>query len=262
MAEIASNKESPGKDRPSKDRAAVQSGLSDLLGNVIQGDRQRSGRGRPPAPPPASSPSDTSTAAEEPDVLEAPASLPLAATPPQETPTLSPAKETPENLLPPPVSQEAASAVSPLRSVAPSSDIPTDTHSDIMTNEQADGAEVPDTAPAPKTPARTAPMVLGSPARRKSRPAASSPSEGRSSVRADAAEVLAATPTMTVTLRIPQGLNEWLDEYVHLSWPQKIRKQELVIEALRLLYARRGKAGEDVVDTGLLGEEEGGERGS
>jgi hypothetical protein len=61
---------------------------------------------------------------------------------------------------------------------------------------------------------------------------------------------------MTVTLRIPQAFNEWLDEYVHRSWPQKVRKQELVIEALRLLYARRGHAGEDIISTPLLGEEE------
>ena len=60
---------------------------------------------------------------------------------------------------------------------------------------------------------------------------------------------------MTVTLRIPHALNEWLDEYVHRSWPQRVRKQELVTEALKLLYARRGRAGEDILSTPLLGEE-------
>jgi hypothetical protein len=63
---------------------------------------------------------------------------------------------------------------------------------------------------------------------------------------------LAESPTTTVTLRIPRALNDWLDEYVHRAWPERVRKQELVIEGLRLLFARRGRAGEPLVDTSLL----------
>ena len=70
--------------------------------------------------------------------------------------------------------------------------------------------------------------------------------------RREEAQELAATPTTTVTLRIPQGLNEWLDEYVHRSWPTRVRKQELVVEALQLLIARRGHPGEAVLPTELL----------
>jgi hypothetical protein len=57
------------------------------------------------------------------------------------------------------------------------------------------------------------------------------------------AELKAKSPTMTVTLRIPAELNSWLDEYRHLSYPQRIEKQSLVIEALKLLYMARGKPG-------------------
>jgi hypothetical protein len=67
---------------------------------------------------------------------------------------------------------------------------------------------------------------------------------------------LADTPTTTVTLRLPRGLNDWLDEYVHRAWPERVRKQELVAEALRMLLARRGRPGEPVLDTELLGEGE------
>jgi len=67
---------------------------------------------------------------------------------------------------------------------------------------------------------------------------------------------LADTPTTTVTLRLPRGLNDWLDEYVHRAWPERIRKQELVAESLRLLLARRGRPGEPVLDTELLPEDE------
>lgn len=67
---------------------------------------------------------------------------------------------------------------------------------------------------------------------------------------------LAQTPTTTVTLRLPRGLNDWLDEYVHRSWPRRVRKQELVAEALRLLFARRGRPGEPVLDTNFLPEDE------
>jgi hypothetical protein len=67
---------------------------------------------------------------------------------------------------------------------------------------------------------------------------------------------LAATPTTTVTLQLPRGLNNWLDEYVHRAWPERVRKQELVAEALRMLLARRGRPGEPVLDTDLLPEGE------
>ena len=53
----------------------------------------------------------------------------------------------------------------------------------------------------------------------------------------------AKSKTTTVTLRIPTELNEWLDQYRHLSYPQRIEKQSLVIEALRLLYMARGQPG-------------------
>jgi hypothetical protein len=51
-------------------------------------------------------------------------------------------------------------------------------------------------------------------------------------------------------------LNEWLDAYVHGAWPSKVRKQELVAEALRLLVARRGGPGEPCLATALLGDSE------
>lgn len=63
---------------------------------------------------------------------------------------------------------------------------------------------------------------------------------------------MAETPTMTVTLRIPQALNDWLDGYVHQAWPERIKKQELVVEALRLLIARRGNPKEEIIETDLF----------
>lgn len=63
---------------------------------------------------------------------------------------------------------------------------------------------------------------------------------------------MAESPTMTVTLRIPQEMNDWLDTYVHGAWPEKVKKQELVVEGLRLLIARRGKPKEEVIQTELL----------
>jgi len=62
--------------------------------------------------------------------------------------------------------------------------------------------------------------------------------------------------TMTVTLRIPRELNDWLDEYVHLAWPRKVKKQELVVEALRMLFARRGRPSDPVLPTELLPKED------
>jgi hypothetical protein len=71
--------------------------------------------------------------------------------------------------------------------------------------------------------------------------------------RIDLARELSRSPTTTVTLRLPQGMNDWLDAYLHRAWPERIRKQELVAEALMLLIARRGGPGEPTFDTDLLG---------
>ena len=57
------------------------------------------------------------------------------------------------------------------------------------------------------------------------------------------ADAKSRSKTTTVTLRIPVELNEWLDEYRHLSYPQRIEKQALVVEGLRLLYMARGQPG-------------------
>lgn len=67
---------------------------------------------------------------------------------------------------------------------------------------------------------------------------------------------MAESPTTTVTLRLPRGLNDWLDEYVHRAWPERVRKQELVAEALRMLFVRRGRPGERILDTELLSQDE------
>jgi hypothetical protein len=69
------------------------------------------------------------------------------------------------------------------------------------------------------------------------------PSKGLLLERQREAEAKAKSKTTTVTLRIPVELNEWLDEYRHLSYPQRIEKQALVVEGLRLLYMARGQPG-------------------
>jgi hypothetical protein len=50
---------------------------------------------------------------------------------------------------------------------------------------------------------------------------------------------------------IPVRLNEWLDCYVQGKWRQKMRKQELVAEAPRLLVAKRGGPDQDCLPTEL-----------
>lgn len=82
------------------------------------------------------------------------------------------------------------------------------------------------------------------------------PADRLASGRAAEARRLVDSPTVTVTFRLPRELNDWLDEYVHRSWPERVRKQELVAEALRLLFARRGRAGEPIVPTDFLPEDE------
>jgi hypothetical protein len=73
-------------------------------------------------------------------------------------------------------------------------------------------------------------------------------------VRLEKVALMSEDAKITVTLRIPGALNEWLDEYVHRSWPNKIKKQDLIVEAIQLLYARRGNAGDEKLPTELLDE--------
>lgn len=61
------------------------------------------------------------------------------------------------------------------------------------------------------------------------------------------AETMAKSPTTTVTLRIPTALNEWLTEYQHLSYPNRVGKGEIVVEGLILAYLRRGRPGEKIL---------------
>lgn len=65
--------------------------------------------------------------------------------------------------------------------------------------------------------------------------------------RAARAEKMATSSTVTVTLRIPSAFNEWLDAYRHLSYPERVGKQELVVEGLRMAYLRRGMPGETIL---------------
>jgi len=60
--------------------------------------------------------------------------------------------------------------------------------------------------------------------------------------RLDLAKKLSDTPTVSVTLRIPRGLNDWLQEYSHLSYPETLGKGQLVAEAIRMLVCKRGRA--------------------
>ena len=231
----------------SKDRAAVKGGLDDLLGNVIRSDRQRAGRGNPTAP-------ETETAGATPSHKPSAEGLALQAalSRPASLSTILASSDTMSVTAPPPAH------------VVP--DNMTGAHYDIMTNEQQaigdsknDEASIvanPQTesarvAPKPTTrPAQARRKVVGTPMKHLAS------HQGRLSERVAEAGELAVTPTITVTLRIPQGFNEWLDGYVHGSWPEKIRKQELVVEGLMLAYARRGHAGEGVIGTALLGENE------
>jgi hypothetical protein len=67
--------------------------------------------------------------------------------------------------------------------------------------------------------------------------------------RAEAAERMAASPAVTITLRIPAAFNEWLDAYRHLSYPQRIGKQDLVVEGLTMAFLRRGGPGQTVLSS-------------
>lgn len=49
------------------------------------------------------------------------------------------------------------------------------------------------------------------------------------------AQQLAATRAIPITLRMPEGLNDWLDDYAHQHRKQGVKKQDLIARAVELL---------------------------
>ncbi len=172
------------------DRAVVQSGLDDLLGNVIKSDQKSAGRSQ---------------------------------------------KELEVPVVETPIKLEPDMTLLQYDNITQSQ---TNKQTNVRDNNKSD------------TPRE---LLTPTPKKRSVKPA-SSESSTLEHRREEAADMARAT-TMTVTLRIPAPLNEWLDEYVHRSWPSKIKKQALVIEALQILYVRRGRPGEDIIETELLPEQ-------
>lgn len=217
-----------------RDRESVNDGLSailpggsgsDLLGQVVANDRKRGGRQAHEQPP--------ETPLQEHALSELPAAETTGAA--EVAPTTPPdaeAKREPSDVLPEP---------------APV-DNQTNTQADTYTRTQTDmQAAAPASAPRKSTEGKRSSPRAGTP---------SSDAGALLATRREEAARMASSSTVTITFRIPHELNDWLDAYVHSSWPKRVRKQELVAEALRLLIARRGQAGELILPTELLPDEE------
>lgn len=52
------------------------------------------------------------------------------------------------------------------------------------------------------------------------------------------ARELAATTAVPITLRMPNGLNDWLDEYAHQHRKKGVKKQDLIAAAVQLLVEK------------------------
>ncbi len=59
------------------------------------------------------------------------------------------------------------------------------------------------------------------------------------------AQELASTPMAVITLRLPEGLNDWLDDYAHAHRKQGVKKQDLISEAVQLLVVAKDWQGPD-----------------
>lgn len=57
----------------------------------------------------------------------------------------------------------------------------------------------------------------------------------------------AATRPIPITLRLPEGLNDWLDDYAHAHRKEGVKKQDLISRAVQLLILERATtdAGEE-----------------
>ena len=214
-----------------RDRVAVVSGLDDILGSVIAGDRERAGRKvqeKSPSPEGASSVSQP---------------LPF-----------------PIHQEPAPILSVIAKAEDTIKEEPIMTSVNVIPHYDIMTNKQtiaqtdnetlwqeAKQEYKPTYSQTSNETNKQAEKQTNNPAihqngrkniaysQRTQKDHALSHQNGQNGfftseldvMRFQEARKLAQSPTMTVTLRLPCELNLWLDEYVHRAWPEKVRKQEL-----------------------------------
>lgn len=201
----------------------------DLMSSVIDSDRKRAGRGEYREPATATATSDIMTS-------------PMTIGPPCQS-------EDPQADLPASGQQEVAADDEAPSSgnVSAAADRTEEPPAELGQHHRSVGVPGADT---PSEPNDRAPQRSGAVA-----PRTKSLAQQLVARRQSAASA-AASRTMTVTLRLPQAMNDWLDEYVHQSWPNRIKKQELVIEGLQMLIARRGKAGEPVLPTDLLDDDQ------
>ncbi len=125
----------------------------------------------------------------------------------------------------------------------------TDKSYDHMTSKSYDNKASPNTIKQADTSSENTAEIPERTTKRKER---AEKGEGLLGKRHVQATQMAKSGTTTVTLRLPREMNDWLDEYVHRAWPERVKKQELVTEALRMLFARRGRPGEPVVESELL----------
>ena len=74
--------------------------------------------------------------------------------------------------------------------------------------------------------------------------------DGNTDARADAqrdAQRMAASRAIPITLRMPEELNDWLDEYAHSHRKQGVKKQDLIARAVQLLVVElEAEGNEDV----------------
>lgn len=196
-----------------RDRTAVENGLGDILGGVIERDRRQAGRkDAGPARPASAGAGAKGPRAVEPEAGEGPEMGPV------------------------------------------DGNSPPDAHEDgqIAGWQAGMPASQQSGQPASQQASKQARALPGELGKAKGRDNAGDVTRRR----ADEAKRLAGGPSVNVSVRIPRELNDWLDEYVHRAWPKRIHKQELIVEGLRLLFARRGRAGEPVLATDLLPSEE------
>ncbi len=217
---------------PKRDRDAVSQGLgqifggsdaADLLGNVIRSDRQRAGRTGATAESPVLEETETELAEKSADIM------------------------TGHNVS---GHYDNKAIGQPDTPASTQADNRTSRHASTQESVQADRQPSPIATGQADTEAER-------PANDAKRGGKRRPDRGEADLleeRMAEAQRMAESSTTTVTLRLPRELNDWLDEYVHRVWPERVRKQELVIEGLRLLFARRGRPGEPIVRTSLLPE--------
>ena len=120
--------------------------------------------------------------------------------------------------------------------------------SDAHEEQPTQAAEPAPSSPEPRRRTETARQPADKSARQPKAPAVRSPKKASATDAEDEAKVRAATPKRLCSYRVPEGLDDWLEEQAFEHRHTGLKKQDLIAQAIQLLIVAKSTYQEEEQD--------------